>query len=245
MHDWASAACGHGHGKANERRPCRRQALLLEVPLVMRQLDRLPVHIAARCQLVQVAHARLGTERGDLAPELALRDLHADAAGRFERRVHGASEAGQGQGFGAAALVELLLPDDVVGLFGALAEHLGLDALQDGAGVGAGALAHAGLDVAAAVARDGALEHLIAARPTGQVAVAGIQVAHHGRADARGVVLGGFADACANQLSALHGSVLNDQTACEGAAVGRTLACCCRQMRRSWLRWASCKKLMF
>lgn len=44
---------------------------------------------------------------------------HADAAGRFEGRVHGAGEAGQGQGFGVAALVDLPLPDHVVGFAGA------------------------------------------------------------------------------------------------------------------------------
>ena len=54
-----------------------------------------------------------------LASHVTFGDLHGDAARRFEGRVHGAGEAGQRQGFGAAALVELLLPDDVSGLAGA------------------------------------------------------------------------------------------------------------------------------
>ena len=77
------------------------------------------------------------------ASTTAWRNLHGDATWRFEGRAHGASEAGQRQGFGAAALVELLLADDVVGFAGTLPEHLGLDALQDDAGVGAGALGDA------------------------------------------------------------------------------------------------------
>ncbi len=49
---------------------------------------------------------------------------------RVEGRVHRTREAGQGHGFCAAALVELLLPDNVVGLFGALLVHLCLDAFR-------------------------------------------------------------------------------------------------------------------
>lgn len=51
------------------------------------------------------------------------------SARRFEGRVHGAGEAGQRQGFGVAALVELLLPDDVVGFWGELLKDGGSDAL--------------------------------------------------------------------------------------------------------------------
>ena len=51
------------------------------------------------------------------------------------------------------------MPDDVVGLAGALLEHLCLDTFQDDAGVGAGALADTGLD-ALVVAGDQFTSHL-------------------------------------------------------------------------------------
>jgi hypothetical protein len=78
---------------------------------------------------------------------------------------------------------DLLLPDDVVGLFGALFEHLGFDALQDDAGVGAGAFADAGLDVAAVIVGHRTLEELVPAAVAGEVAVLCIQIGHRGGAD--------------------------------------------------------------
>ena len=73
-------------------------------------------------------------------------------------------EAGHDQRFREAALVDLLLPDNVVGVFGALLQDAVLDTLQDDAGVGTGALAHARLERGTrAVAHVGALQQLVAA----------------------------------------------------------------------------------
>ena len=54
--------------------------------------------------------------------------------------------------FREAALVDLLLPDDVIGVFGALLQDTVLDARQNDAGVGTGALAHARVGGAAVAA---------------------------------------------------------------------------------------------
>jgi hypothetical protein len=40
--------------------------------MFIRQLDRLPVHIVANGLRIQLAHARLGVEAGDLALEITV-----------------------------------------------------------------------------------------------------------------------------------------------------------------------------
>ena len=61
--------------------------------------------------------------------------MHRQAAGGAEARFGKPAETGQHEGFYSAALVDLSLPDDVVGLLGARLDGGVFDAFKDDTGI--------------------------------------------------------------------------------------------------------------